>query len=314
MVTDCIVTQSWSIFTSQITEMETTQLSEDVPEVTKVAVPSAVTSIGEDFSCSLQSLQLESSSAGFKSIVHEKDSDKLLHHCLPITSLKLLEGIILVASEGPSILMKLAYFNQHPFQRYQLFPSQFIISGMEFEMWPLLEVGGDPVQWHKRSDKPHDFIYVGFIWAGNFGTVIRLTRSVKGGLRLLEFREGKCDNKLQDFDFIPVAGKWLEGGNVLALLSVLNYLVLYERVCREDTSENFTDLRELTRTFCSKSETLFSGLISGNSRNDLLIFAGTIFNGICIWNINGGTPTIRHELKCHDVSKIDFWGHNTETK
>ncbi len=231
-------------------------------------------------------------------------SDQLLHHCLPVTCLKLLDGIVLVASEGPSILIKMAYFNEQSLRKFQIFPSQLVISGMEFLPNSALECGDNLSEWHKKSDKLYDHIYVGYVWAGSMGTLLRITRSMKNGLNILECVGDDCSNNFFNFDFIPVAAKWLNGGNILALLSVLNYVVIFERKERQGCPETFTDLKEVARIKCNKSETLFSGAISGNVRNDVRIFAGTVFNGIIVWDIDEGQAVIKHELKCHDVCML----------
>lgn len=237
--------------------------------------------------------------------------DKLLHHCLPVTCLKLLDGIVLVASEGPSILIKMAYLSEQRLKRFQIFPSQLVISGMEFLANPALECGENPGDWHKKSDKLYDHIYIGYVWAGSMGTLIRLTRSVKTELKILECGADDCGNNFFNFDFIPVAAKWLNGGSILALLSVLNYVVIFERKERQGLSGTFTDLKEIARIKCGKSETLFSGAISGNVRNDVRIFAGTVFNGIIVWDIdNEGHANIKHELKCHDVCLLYRYFNN----
>lgn len=232
-------------------------------------------------------------------ISHGSHPDQLLHHSLPITCLKLLDEIILIAAEGPSILMKMAYFDNQPFQRFQLFPSQFVISRMEFHRQPELECGDCPNERYTNTNKSYAHFYIGYVWAGNLGTLVRITRSTKGELKLLDY--SGC-NDFFSLDFIPVAAKWLEGGNCLALLSVLNYLVLFERTGTPETPEIFTKLTEVTRIKCSKSETLFSGKIVGEIRTDIQIFSGTVFNGIIVWNVKGSDACIKHELRCHDVS------------
>lgn len=284
-------------------------LPETVPEVTRnenlgtSTTNLSLTSEQTDYEMDFQSLEIDVKNLASLSPRYSKHSDKLLHHCLPVTCLKLLDGVVLVASEGPSILIKMAYFTEHPFQKFQIFPSQLVISGMEFIPNPVLECGDNLGDWHKKSDKLYDHVYVGYVWAGSMGTLIRITRSVKNGLKILEYvGDDDFSKNFFNFDFIPVAAKWLNGGSILALLSVLNYVVIFERKELQDCPETFTDLKEVARIKCSKSETLFSGAISGDKRNDIRIFAGTVFNGIIVWDIdNEGQSLIKHELKCHDV-------------
>lgn len=213
--------------------------------------------------------------------------DQLLNHSLPITCLKLVDGVVLVASEGPSILVKMAYLEKHPFQRMQLFPNQSVISGMEFFQ-------------DEETKLTSDVSYTSYIWAGSLGRIVKMTRSMKGVLRIWNTDMDPFVN----LDFIPVAAKWLEKGRILALLSVLNYLVLFERDEEiHKGSGKSAALQQIKRIKCDKSETLFSGTISGDDRHKIRIFAGTVFNGVLVWDIvNGQASTVKHELKCHDVS------------
>ena len=279
-------------------DVDQTDLCEHVPPITRRAFESWDT--GGANSCAtagtLEKLRLHP-----HNWEPQKECGPLFHHSLPITNLKLLEGVVLLASEGPSLLLKMAQVHSDPFQRHQLFPSQCVISGMEFVNCPSIECGPTPAGWHRRTDKPYDYLHVGFLWAGSLATLVRLTRSRGGALKLME-GEGKSGNEMVALEFIPVAAKWLEGGNLLALLSVLNYVVLYERATKVGSPQTFTALKELVRIKCDKSETLFSGTVSGTSRHDIRIFAGTVFNGILVWDVEGQDGVIRHQLKCHHVS------------
>jgi hypothetical protein len=230
-----------------------------------------------------------------------RNRNQLLHQCLPISAMTLFDGYLLVVGEGPCLLLRNSKLNlEHPhekFRRYQLFPNQLTITGIHFVE--------DSCGYPSRSSPwngPDESHSVAFVWAGNHGTLITLRRPT------LEIDIGDTypynSDRTLAFSYIPIAARWFDDGKTLVLLSVFNYVVVYER--SSETNAGLKGLKEIAKYDCEQ-ENLYSGAMTGEQLDDLIIFSGTTFQGVLVWDVKGGKANVRHKLMGHKVYSIHYW-------
>lgn len=230
-------------------------------------------------------------------VQRERRRGELLHQCLPISCMKLFNESLLVVSEGPCLLLHHPKLKQqghaNKCRRIQIFPNQLTITGIEF----VEDSCGYPARksvWNGQEEQDA----MGFVWAGNHGIFITLKRQI------LEIPEVDTFPMNQEsylaLNYIPICARWFENGKILVLLSVFNYIVIYERTEPED---GIKGLKEVGKYEC-EPENLYSGTMYGDQLDELIVFSGTTFKGILIWDIKDGIVNIRHKLMGHQVKKV----------
>jgi len=206
---------------------------------------------------------------------------------LPVTCVRRFRNVLMVA-EGPCLVL----FKIHSSTdvicakkslSIQLFPNNLAISGVELE--------------NDDNDNPKSLIK-GFCWAGNVGKIYDLKVESTETEHLID--ESSFIELI--FDFTPVAAHWVNNGQCLLVLSMSNFLVVLE--CGTKSSKYLE-----TKRYQCESLNLFCGSISGNGLDDLIIFSGTVFDGIIVWTIKREDDIVcvkQQTLRGHNVNNTLF--------